>query len=162
MIRDILRTMLEALNLNVFLASDGLEAVAFASRIQASLVILDLKMARLNGLLACERIRLLPGYGKTPIVILTGVPGRNPQAAAARVGATAYFAKPFSPAILLQGLSRFLPISDVRRDLIRRNADSSHGIAWSAQAPSAQVTLATHASGGPPDRGKDILDVLRG
>ena len=67
MIRSILRASLDALDLNVFLASDGLEAVELASRIRAALIILDLKMPRMNGMLACQQIRLLPGNARTPI-----------------------------------------------------------------------------------------------
>jgi DNA-binding response OmpR family regulator len=59
MIRSILRASLDALDMDVFLAADGLEAEEFASRIRAVLIILDLRMPRLNGLLACQQIRLL-------------------------------------------------------------------------------------------------------
>jgi CheY-like chemotaxis protein len=162
MIRGILRAKLEALDVTVFLASDGLEAVEFASRIQAALIILDLKMPRLNGLLACERIRRLPGNALTPIVILTALSGKDAEVASVRVGATAYFAKPFRLVLLLQALSPFLPISDAARDLIRRNADLANGIAQSPPAPLSKMTLARPASGSLLDRGKDILDALRG
>ena len=54
MIRSVLQAKLETLGLNVFLTADGLEAVGLASRIPAALIILDLKMPKLNGLLACE------------------------------------------------------------------------------------------------------------
>jgi CheY-like chemotaxis protein len=164
MIRSVLRAKLEAINLNVFVTSDGLEAVELASRIRAAVIILDLKMPRLNGLLACQRIRQLPGNAQTPIVILTSVPGKDAEAAAAHVGATAYFLKPFRPALLLQALSRFLPIDATTRDLIRRNADLVSGIGKSAPKPVGEATPASSKAGsrGPLDRGKDILDVLRG
>jgi CheY-like chemotaxis protein len=160
-IRDVLRTRLEALDLNVFLACDGLEAVDLALRIDAALIILDLKMPRLNGLLACERIRQLPRNAKTPIAILTALPGMDAAAAAAEVGATAYFAKPFRPVLLLQALSQFLPISDAMRDQIRHNADLASGIARPPAAPTGVLTSARPGSEGPLDRGKNILDVLR-
>jgi two-component system alkaline phosphatase synthesis response regulator PhoP len=162
MIRDILRTRLEALDLNVFLASNGLEAVDLASRIRAALIILDLKMPQLNGLLACERIRQLPGNAQTPIVVLTALPGQDAATAASRVGATAYFAKPFRPVLLLQELSRFLPINDAARDMIRHNADLARGIAQPPPRPIGRVNSASPGSGGQLERGKTILDVLRG
>jgi CheY-like chemotaxis protein len=61
MIRSVLRAKLEAPDLNVFVAGDGLEAVELASRVRAVLIILDLQMPRLNGMLACQRIRQQPG-----------------------------------------------------------------------------------------------------
>jgi CheY-like chemotaxis protein len=162
MIRSILRARLEALDLNVFLASDGLEAVEFASRIKAAVIILDLKMPRLNGLLACQRIRQLPGNAATPIVILTALPGKEAEVAAARVGATAYFVKPFRPALLLQAVSQFLPINDATRELIRHNADLANGIVQSAPPRAGDPTATRPRSGGSLERGKNILGVLRG
>jgi CheY-like chemotaxis protein len=164
MIRSVLRAKLDAINVNVFVTSDGLEAVELASRIRASLIILDLNMPRLNGLLACRRIRQLPGNGRTPIVILTSVPGKEAEAAAAHVGATAFFAKPFRPTLLLQALSQFLPITDETREFIRRNAELVSGIAAPAHKPVAGSTPPSgkSGSGGTLDRGKDILGVLRG
>lgn len=164
LIRSVLRAKFDAINVNVFVTSDGLEAVELASRIRASLIILDLNMPHLNGLLACKRIRQLPGNQQTPIVILTSVPGKDAEAASAHVGATAFFAKPFRPTLLLQELSRFLPISDDTRDLIRRNAESVSGIAASApkRVDGTTSTSGRPGSGGTLDRGKDILDVLRG
>jgi CheY-like chemotaxis protein len=161
MIRSILRASLEALDLNVFLASDGLEAVEFASRMRAALIILDLKMPRLNGMLACQQIRKLPGNAHTPIVILTALPGKDPEIAAARAGATSYFAKPFRPALLLHAVSQFLPINDVKRDLINRNADLANGIVGPAPKPAGNCTSARFDPTGFLDRGKDILKVLR-
>ena len=162
MIRSVLRANLEAIGLNVFVTSDGLEAVELASRIRPALIILDLKMPRLNGLLACERIRHLPGNAQTPIVILTSLLEKDAEAAAARVGATAFFAKPFRPALLLQAVSRFLPINDAARDLIRRKADRANGIAQTAPTATGNTTSGQHGPDDPTERGKHILGVLRG
>jgi CheY-like chemotaxis protein len=161
MIRSILRASFDALDLNVFLASDGLEAVELASRIQAALIILDLKMPRMNGMLACQQIRLLPGNAQTPIVILTSLKGKDAETAAARVGATAYFAKPFRPALLLQALSEFLPIDNVKREMIRHNADLANGIVGAQFTPVGNIISKRSVSASPLDRGKDVLEVLR-
>jgi CheY-like chemotaxis protein len=162
MIRSVLRASLEAINLNVFVAYNGLEAVRLASRVRAALIILDLKMPQLNGLLACQRIRQLPGNAQTPIVILTSSLGKDAEDAAASVGATEYYVKPFRTALLLQAVSRFLPISDATRDLIRHSADRANGIAEPAIAPVGYRSSAKTDADGLLDRGKHILDVLRG
>ena len=47
MVRSVLRTSFETINLNVFVAHDGLEAVRLAARVQAALIILDLRMPQL-------------------------------------------------------------------------------------------------------------------
>jgi CheY-like chemotaxis protein len=160
MIRSVLRASFEALNLNVFLAHDGVEAVKLALQIAASLIILDLRMPQLNGLLACQRIRQLPNHATTPIVILTSTSGKDAEAAASRVGATDYFVKPFRPALLLQAMSRFLPINAATRDLIRQSADRVSRITESA--PKAGGTVSSATPGSDLERGRHILDVLRG
>ena len=59
-VRGILRSVLEREGFTVLQAVDGLEAIDYASRTRALLVILDYKMPRLNGLGACAEIRRLP------------------------------------------------------------------------------------------------------
>ena len=161
MIRSVLRACFEAINLNVFVAYDGSEAVQLAQRMQAALIILDLKMPNLNGLEACLRIRQQPANAHTPIVILTSAMAKGAETAAAAVGATEYYQKPFRAALLLQAVSRFLPISDAVRDQIRRNADRANGIVEVAPTPVANLSSAKPGSDDPLDRGKYILDVLR-
>jgi CheY-like chemotaxis protein len=158
-VRDVLRSRLEAIDQVVLLASDGLEAVALAARMQARLILLDLKMPRLNGLDACRRIRLMAHNAKTPIVILTSLTGKDAEAAATQVGATAFLTKPFRSAEL-QELSRFLRISDVTRDAITSAAGRAAKIARTA--PTEDSVVAKAGPSGALDRGKDILAVLRG
>jgi CheY-like chemotaxis protein len=113
LMRNVLKAKLEALNQDVFLASDGVEAVALAAKIQASLVILDVRMPRLNGLQTCAEIRRLPGYATIPIVMLTADRTNSAQFAASRAGATTYLTKPFGSASLMPALSRFLETDDM-------------------------------------------------
>ena len=72
LMRGLLRSILVRTDRRVFPARDGLEAVMLAQQFPAGLVLLDVSMPRLNGLLACEAIRALPGYASVPIVMLTG------------------------------------------------------------------------------------------
>jgi two-component system chemotaxis response regulator CheY len=109
-VRGVLRCLLEGVGQTVFLATCGEETIAVASRVRASLVLLDLNMPRLNGLLTCEKLRLLPNYQTTPIVILSAHDGERARHAAARVGSTLFLSKPFQPAVLLQSLSPYLGI----------------------------------------------------
>lgn len=127
MIRSILKDKLEAIQQDVFLANNGLEAVELASRMQASLVILDIKMPKLDGLLACERIRKLPGYELTPIVMLTFQDTERAQHAASRAGATMFLVKPFGSAALMLALSRYLPIDNTTQQAILDNAVRAAG-----------------------------------
>ena len=123
----VLKGMLEAIEQDVALATNGLEAVDLALGMAAALIILDVKMPELDGFQTCARIRKLPGYERTPIVILTFDNGENSQSAASRAGATMFLVKPFTTASLMLALSRFLPISDTMQQRIHANAVRATG-----------------------------------
>ncbi len=123
----VLKAMLEGIEQDVSLATNGLEAVDLASSMAAALIILDVKMPELDGLRTCARIRKLPGYERTPIVILTFDNGENSQSAASRAGATMFLVKPFTTPSLMLALSRFLPISDAMQQRIHANAVRATG-----------------------------------
>jgi two-component system chemotaxis response regulator CheY len=108
MIRDILRSMLEGQGFNALQAIDGLEAIDYATRTLARLVILDYKMSKLDGLAACAQIRRLPGYAEVPIAILTAFDDKDTRAAAQQAGASEFFVKPFKTIDLLQGIGHLL------------------------------------------------------
>jgi CheY-like chemotaxis protein len=111
LIRSILRAKLESLHQNVLVASDGEEAVSLASKVRASLVLLDIAMPNLDGIVACVRIRCLPGYASTPIVILTADDSGQTSEKASRAGATLLMVKPFD-STLMSRLASFLPIDE--------------------------------------------------
>ena len=63
----------EAFGCEVVTASDGLEALELCSDQFFELVLMDIRMPRMNGIEASEKIRCLPGRaGKVPIIALTG------------------------------------------------------------------------------------------
>ena len=120
-IRGVLRANLEAVGQTVFLASDGGEAIELASRMQASLVVLDIAMPKLDGIYACARIRCLPGYATTPIVILTLDDSDRAREKAARAGATMLMDKPFGPS-LMPVIAEFLSIDPTVLEYILNDA----------------------------------------
>jgi CheY-like chemotaxis protein len=127
LIRSILRANLESIRQEVFPANNGQEAVALATRMQAALIILDVRMPKLDGLLACKEIRELPGYADTPIVMLTFDDSQASQTAASRAGATMFLAKPFGSAALMLALSRYLPIDSATMKTIHATAVRATG-----------------------------------
>jgi DNA-binding response OmpR family regulator len=108
LMRGIVRSMLVRAEQQVFPVGNGEEAVALARQFRARLVLLDIAMPRLNGLLACEAIRALPGYAEVPIVMLTGHDDARFRAVARRVGANDFIVKPFQPNVLLARLAVYL------------------------------------------------------
>jgi CheY-like chemotaxis protein len=122
LIRSVLRSKLEGLGQSVLIATDGLEAVAAASKVRAALILLDFNMPKLNGLMACKRIREQPLNAETPIVALTALNMENIEAAALRAGATMFLTKPIGMSQLLGIVSRYLTLDEAQRRAIANSA----------------------------------------
>jgi DNA-binding response OmpR family regulator len=108
LMRGVIRSVLVRAEQQVFPVGNGVEAVALARQFRARLVLLDIAMPRLNGLLACEAIRGLPGYARVPIVMLTGHDDERFRAVARRFRANDFIVKPFQPNVLLARLAAYL------------------------------------------------------
>src|SRR4051794_19818086 len=93
---DLLRSTLGECGLEVLPRRDGEEAVALAAQTSARMVLLDVRMPHMDGLTACARIRALPGYADTPIVMLSGYDNDGLREAARQAGATLFLTKPIS------------------------------------------------------------------
>lgn len=89
-------------------AGDGERAVALAEELRPDLVVLDVKMPRLDGISAAQRIA---EQRIAPVVILTAFSQRELVERARDAGAMAYLVKPFTKADLVpaveMAVSRF-------------------------------------------------------
>jgi response regulator NasT len=89
-------------------AGDGERAVELAEELLPDLVVLDVRMPKLDGIAAAERIA---GNRIAPVVILTAFSQRELVERARDAGAMAYLVKPFSQSDLMpaieMALSRF-------------------------------------------------------
>ena len=79
-------------------AADGEQAVSLAFELRPDLVILDVKMPKLDGIAAAERIA---AERIAPVVILTAFSQRELVERAREAGAMAYLVKPFGSTDLL-------------------------------------------------------------
>src|SRR4051812_49960978 len=99
-------------------AGDGAKAVELAEELHPDLVILDIKMPRLDGIAAAERIA---GQRIAPVVILTAFSQRDLVERARDAGAMAYLVKPFDqndlvPAIEM-AVSRFTELRQLEAEV---------------------------------------------
>ena len=95
MIRSIVRANLEAVGLEVFLAYNGQEAVTLASRMRASLVILDINMPDRSGIDILRHIR--SGHPETRVLVMSGFAEKQYAINVLRAGASGYLAKDQAP-----------------------------------------------------------------
>jgi response regulator NasT len=90
-------------------AGDGEEAVRLVEELRPDLVVMDVKMPKLDGISAAEQINASGNVA--PVVLLTAFSQRELVERAAEAGALAYVVKPFTPADLIPSieiaLSRF-------------------------------------------------------
>jgi AmiR/NasT family two-component response regulator len=93
---DVVATLQEAGYKVVGEAADGEEAIKLATELEPDLVVMDIKMPKLDGISAAEKIAEL----KIPVVLLTAFSQADLVARAAEAGAMAYVTKPFKPSDL--------------------------------------------------------------
>lgn len=82
-------------------AGDGEAAVALATELRPDLVVMDVKMPKLDGISAAER---LSKDHIAPVVLLTAFSQKELVERASEAGALAYVVKPFSPNDLLPAI----------------------------------------------------------
>lgn len=87
-------------------AADGRAALDLAERIRPDAIILDVMMPIVDGFTATRRLRQLPHFETTPIVLLTGRATVADAWEGWRAGADAYLTKPFDVGDLHSELDR--------------------------------------------------------
>jgi DNA-binding response OmpR family regulator len=97
--------------LQVFLAEDGVEGVEMAQSVSPSLVFLDVRMPRMDGIEACRALRDHSGTRDARIVMLTAMGQDTDIERGYEAGADDYFLKPFAPQDLLDKARSVLGIS---------------------------------------------------
>jgi AmiR/NasT family two-component response regulator len=97
---DVVATLVEAGLDVVAEAADGEEAVKLALELEPDVVVMDIKMPKLDGISAAEKIT----EKKIPVVLLTAFSQADLVSRAAEAGALAYITKPFKPADLVPAI----------------------------------------------------------
>ncbi|MEY3586779.1 MAG: hypothetical protein RJB32_75 [Actinomycetota bacterium] len=97
---DVVATLQEAGYQVIGEGADGEEAIRLATELEPDLIVMDIKMPKLDGISAAEKIAEL----KIPVVLLTAFSQSELVARAAEAGAMAYVTKPFKPTDLLPAI----------------------------------------------------------
>jgi len=97
---DVVATLAEAGLDVVAEAADGEEAVKLVLELEPDVVVMDIKMPKLDGISAAEKIT----EKKIPVVLLTAFSQADLVSRAAEAGALAYITKPFKPADLVPAI----------------------------------------------------------
>jgi len=92
----------------IFTASDGFKAVIQADEYIPQLIIMDVMMPNMNGIEACEILRMNPKLNNTIIMFLTARGEDYSHVAAFDAGADDYVTKPIKPKVLMSKVKSLL------------------------------------------------------
>ena len=81
-------------------AGDGEQAIAMAADLKPDVIVMDVKMPKMDGITAAEKIQEL----RIPVVLLTAFSQKELVDRASEAGAMAYVVKPFTPTDLLPAI----------------------------------------------------------
>ena len=115
--RSLARHTLEDEGYRVIVASGGAEAIAAFEREEPDCLLLDVRMPDIDGFMACERIRALPGGAETPIVFLTALRDVDTFDRALRAGGDDFLTKPVRPTELIVRIQSALKLRRMRAEL---------------------------------------------
>jgi CheY-like chemotaxis protein len=107
-IRELIAFTLRFGGLNVEEASDGESGIAKARALQPRLILMDVRMPRMTGFEACEKLKTYPETRDIPIVFLSAKGQAAEIQRGMELGAVAYILKPFAPDELLQQVKDLL------------------------------------------------------
>jgi two-component system phosphate regulon response regulator PhoB len=82
---------------DVLEAVDGFATLQVAREQRPDLVLLDVRMPRMDGIAVCRELRAAPHTERVPIIMLTARARPQDREQAYAAGATDYIVKPFSP-----------------------------------------------------------------
>jgi len=117
-ILEIISYSLKNAGYNIYTATNGIEAVEQASKIEPHLIILDVMMPEMDGIEACEVIRNNEKIKNTLITFLSARGEDYSQIAGFNAGADDYLKKPIKPKILLSKIKSLLRRISIEQDEI--------------------------------------------
>jgi DNA-binding response OmpR family regulator len=109
-LRRVLRELLEREGFTVVEASDGIQALDEVDRSAPDVLVLDLKLPRLDGYGVLNHLRARPSTAKLPVIVLTAKGDEENEVRVFETGANDFLTKPFRPRALSARLRALLKL----------------------------------------------------
>lgn len=93
---------------DVLEAENGKAAIGKLSTTKVDMIITDLNMPEMDGIEFIKKLRTMPDYRFTPIVMLTTESQEAKRQEGKQAGASGWIVKPFSPEQLLDVVKKFV------------------------------------------------------
>src|SRR5512142_1189056 len=107
-IRDLVSFTLRFAGYEVVAVGNGAEAVEAARQEMPDLILMDVRMPRMTGYEACEKMKADPELEKIPVVFLSAKGQDSEIRTGLDAGAAEYLLKPFAPAELTERVGELL------------------------------------------------------
>ena len=107
-VRQMVSFTLEGAGYETVTAVDGADALARLNAAPVDLIVTDLNMPNVNGIELIRRVRALPGFKFTPIVLLTTESEEAKKSEGRTAGATGWITKPFRQDQLLAVVKKLI------------------------------------------------------
>lgn len=116
LLKHILQPMVD-----VFMARDGLQAIALCGQVRPDLILLDIIMPGIDGIEVCKRLKADPATRDIPVIFVTGRDSGEDEAEGLDAGAADFITKPFrAPAVVARVRNHLL--FKAQTDLLRQMA----------------------------------------
>ena len=106
--REVIKIAFRRENIEVVACHDGDAAITQMQQQHPDVVISDVIMPGKDGYEVCQQIKQTPGFGNTPVVLMSGVVNRNVAEKAFAVKADELIRKPFQPQDLIARVKQLL------------------------------------------------------
>ena len=106
-VRQLVRRMLNR-KFIVLEAEDGRQAIDIACTQKPDLILMDIKMPKMDGYTSCYVIKQEPTTRSIPVLMLTAIDQRLNVKFSQQIGADGYITKPFTSRALFENIAQFL------------------------------------------------------
>ncbi len=107
-IRELVAFTLRFAGFEVVTATNGVEAVEVATETQPDLILMDVRMPKMTGYQACEKLKEQETTRNIPVVFLSAKGQESEIEQGLQSGAAQYILKPFAPDELTRQVSAIL------------------------------------------------------
>lgn len=134
-IRRTLRMVLEGSGFNTLEAGSAEEALETLGGGEVDLVILDVRLPKMNGIEALSKIRSQPETRRLPVLMVSGHTSLAEAVQAVQLGATDFFEKPLDRDRVLVSVRNALRTWQLQREVEQLRADVEHRYEMIGESP---------------------------
>ncbi|MFP4020746.1 MAG: response regulator transcription factor [Halanaerobium sp.] len=125
-IRLVVGKSLEKAGFDIVYAVDGVEAVNQANKFNPDLMLLDLRLPKMNGFLVLEAIKSDTSTEEIPVIILSALSEEDDVQKAISLGAEDFLVKPISQSDLLAAVEKNIRREETENNKVENNEEEKN------------------------------------